>query len=54
MIRDNRNTTNPVQEQRPEVDAAARRMNEQILWENTVNRSYQEDADKDIENDTCK
>jgi hypothetical protein len=29
----------------PEIDEAARRLNEQILWENTVNRSYKEDED---------
>lgn len=29
----------------PEIDEAARRLNEQILWENTVNGSYKEEED---------
>jgi len=45
MENKNQNKNQSAGDSAPEIDAAARRLNEQILWENTVNGSYKEEED---------
>jgi len=47
MIMENKNQNNKQSagNSAPEIDEAARRLNEQVLWENTVNGSYKEEED---------
>ena len=45
MENKNKNENQFAGDSAPEIDEAARRLNEQILWENTVNGSYKEEED---------
>ena len=45
MENKNQNNNQFVGDSAPEIDEAARRLNEQILCENTVNGSYKEEKD---------
>ena len=45
MENKNKNKNQSAGDSAPEIDEAARRLNEHILWENTVNGSYKEEED---------
>ena len=45
MENKNKNENQFAGDSAPEIDEAARRLNEQILWENAVNGSYKEEED---------
>lgn len=45
MENKNQNNKQSAGNSAPEIDEAARRLNEQVLWENTVNGSYKEEED---------